>query len=47
MPDVGDSVLYYGDGHVLSVQAEVRSSCDVIVAVMMMVVDDEGKPELE
>lgn len=23
MPDRGDCVLYYGDGHVLSVQAEV------------------------
>lgn len=24
MPDVGDLVLYYGDGHVVSVDAEVR-----------------------
>lgn len=31
MPDQGDSVLYYGDGHALSIAAEVGTSeCGVV-----------------
>lgn len=26
MPEKGDSVVYYGDGHAISVDAEVRSA---------------------
>lgn len=29
MPERGDNVLYYGDGHVVSVEAEVRKGLEI------------------